>query len=110
MLILFCASGIGNGSTFQQIPFIFPPAEAGPVLGFTSIAAYGSFIFPILFGWALSTYGSPNIAFYAFFGFFVVCTFLNWWYYTREGCEKPCKPISGTVISMPVGEDRMARA
>ncbi|MDP2662207.1 MAG: nitrate/nitrite transporter [Dehalococcoidia bacterium] len=92
MLILFFASGIGNGSTFQQIPFIFPAEEAGPVLGFTSIAAYGSFVLPVLFGWTLSSFGSPNIAFYMFFVFFVICLGLNWWYYTRPGCEKPCKP------------------
>ncbi|MDO8670843.1 MAG: hypothetical protein Q7O66_05360, partial [Dehalococcoidia bacterium] len=94
MLILFLAAGIGNGSTFQQIPFIFPPEEAGPVLGFTSIAAYGAFFFPILFGWALTSYHSANAAFYIFFAFFVVCAFLNWWYYTRRGCEKPCRPLA----------------
>lgn len=92
MLVLFFAAGVANGSTFQQIPFIFPPAEAGPVLGFTSIAAYGSFFFPLLFGWAISTYKSPNIAFYFFFAFYVLCIVLSWWYYTRPGCEKPCKP------------------
>lgn len=91
MLILFFASGVGNGSTFQQIPFIFPPQEAGPVLGFTSIAAYGSFAFPVLFGWALTSFGSPNMAFYIFFGFYAFCLVLNYWYYTRPGCEKPCK-------------------
>lgn len=91
MLVLFFASGVGNGSTFQQIPFIFPPQEAGPVLGFTSIAAYGSFFFPILFGWAMASFGSPNMAFYAFFAFYVVCLGLTWWYYARPGCERPCK-------------------
>lgn len=93
MLLLFLASGVGNGSTFQQIPFIFPPQEAGPVLGFTSIAAYGSFIFPVLFGWALSSFGTPNMAFYIFFAFYAICLVLNWWYYTRPGCEKPCKAV-----------------
>ena len=91
MLLLFFASGVGNGSTFQQIPFIFPPQEAGPVLGFTSIAAYGSFLFPVLFGWALTSFGTPNMAFYIFFGFYAFCLVLNWWYYTRPGAEKPCK-------------------
>ena len=91
MLILFFASGVGNGSTFQQIPFIFPPEEAGPVLGFTSIAAYGSFIFPVLFGWALTSFGTPNMAFYIFFAFYAFCLVLNYWYYTRPGCERPCK-------------------
>ncbi len=91
ILLLFFAAGVGNGSTFQQIPFIFPPEEAGPVLGFTSIAAYGSFLFPILFGWSLTSFGSPNVAFYMFFAFFAVCLVVNWWFYTRPGCEKPCK-------------------
>ncbi len=91
MLILFFASGVGNGSTFQQIPFIFPPEEAGPVLGFTSIAAYGSFIFPVLFGWALTSFGTPNMAFYIFFAFYAFCLVLNYWYYARPGCERPCK-------------------
>lgn len=94
MLVLFFAAGIANGSTFQQIPFIFPPSEAGPVLGFTSaIAAYGSFVFPMLFGWTLQKFHSPNVAFYIFFAFFVLCIFLSWWYYTRPGCEKSCKPV-----------------
>ncbi|MBI4320199.1 MAG: NarK/NasA family nitrate transporter [Chloroflexi bacterium] len=105
MLVLFFASGIGNGSTFQQIPFIFPPEEAGPVLGFTSIAAYGAFIFPVLFGWALSSFGSPNMAFYIFFAFYLVCAVLNWSYYTKAGCEKPCKPVPApsTVRQMAGG-------
>ncbi len=95
MGVLFMASGIGNGSTFQQIPFIFPPQEAGPVLGFTSIAAFGSFILPVLFGWAISSHGSPNIVFYMLAGFCVFCALLNWWFYTRPGCEKPCKAPKG---------------
>lgn len=95
MLLLFFAAGIGNGSTFQQIPFIFPPKEAGPVLGFTAaIAAYGAFLFPALFGWAITTLGSPNSVFFAFFAFYLACFVLNWWYYTRRGCEKPCRPAA----------------
>ena len=40
-LVLFAASGIGNGSTFRTIGVIFDRTQAGPVLGWTSaIAAY----------------------------------------------------------------------
>ncbi|MEK7778189.1 MAG: nitrate/nitrite transporter [Chloroflexota bacterium] len=94
-LLLFFAAGIGNGSTFQQIPFIFPPREAGPVLGFTAaIAAYGSFAFPALFGWSLNSYDSPNVVYYGLLVFYLVSAALAWWYYARPGCEKPCKPAA----------------
>ena len=44
-LLLFAASGIGNGSTFRTIGVIFDRQQAGPVLGWTSQSpAYGAFI------------------------------------------------------------------
>ena len=50
-VLLFFASGIGNGSTFRTIGVIFDRQQAGPVLGWTSaIAAYGAFIAPIVIG------------------------------------------------------------
>jgi NNP family nitrate/nitrite transporter-like MFS transporter len=99
ILILFFAAGIGNGSTFQQIPFIFPPKEAGPVLGFTAaIAAYGSFLFPLLFGWTLGRFGSVRGAFLGFAVFYAASALLTWWYYARRGCEKPCRP---TALVLP---------
>src|SRR3989304_5962673 len=43
-VVLFAASGIGNGSTFRTIGVIFDRQQAGPVLGWTSAAAaYGAF-------------------------------------------------------------------
>jgi hypothetical protein len=46
-VLLFFASGIGNGSTFRTIGVIFDRQQAGPVLGWTSaVAAYGAFIAP----------------------------------------------------------------
>lgn len=91
MLLLFFAAGIGNGSTFRQIPFIFPPKEAAPVLGWTSaVAAYGSFIFPLLFGQTIGKTGSPNAVFLAMAVFYLINIGLNWWFYLRRGCEKPC--------------------
>jgi MFS transporter, NNP family, nitrate/nitrite transporter len=84
-LILFVASGIGSGSTFQMIPAIFIPKEAAPVLGFTAaFAAYGSFFIPKLFGWSVETTGSYATAFYFFIAFYVVSLVLNWYYYQRK--------------------------
>jgi MFS transporter, NNP family, nitrate/nitrite transporter len=84
-LILFVASGIGSGSTFQMIPAIFIPKEAAPVLGFTAaFAAYGSFFIPKLFGWSVETTGSYATAFYFFIAFYVVSLALNWYYYQRK--------------------------
>jgi hypothetical protein len=47
-IVLFAASGIGNGSTFRTIGVIFDRQQAGPVLGWTSaVAAYGAFVQPV---------------------------------------------------------------
>jgi MFS transporter, NNP family, nitrate/nitrite transporter len=84
-LILFLASGIGSGSTFQMIPYIFIPKEAAPVIGFSAaFAAYGSFFIPKLFGWSVNTTGSYATAFYFFIGFYVVSFALNWFFYQRK--------------------------
>ena len=91
MLLLFFFSGIGNASTFRQIPFIFSVRESGGVIGWTSaIAAYGPFIFSALFGYAIAKTGSPNMFFYGASVFYLINIFINWWYYTRKNAEKPC--------------------
>ncbi|WP_026672011.1 NarK family nitrate/nitrite MFS transporter [Alkalihalobacterium bogoriense] len=90
-LILFIAAGMGSGSTFQMIPIIFPVKEAAPVLGFTAaFAAYGSFFIPKLFGWSVSTTGTPITALYYFIGFYVISIALNWYYYQRKNAEVKC--------------------
>ncbi|WP_088105583.1 MFS transporter [Halalkalibacter urbisdiaboli] len=90
-LILFIAAGMGSGSTFQMIPIIFPVKEAAPVLGFTAaFAAYGSFFIPQLFGWSVSTTGTPISALYIFIGFYVISILLNWYYYQRKNSEVKC--------------------
>lgn len=84
-LILFIASGIGSGSTFQMIPNIFPVKEAAPVLGFTAaFAAYGSYFIPQLFGWSTSATGSPVTALYFFIGIYVISLILNYFFYQRS--------------------------
>jgi MFS transporter, NNP family, nitrate/nitrite transporter len=83
-IILFAATGVGNGSTFRSIAIIFDKEQAGPVLGWTSaVAAYGAFIIPQVFGEQIKA-TTPENALYGFAIFYFVCLVLNWWFYTRK--------------------------
>ncbi|MFP5398440.1 MAG: antiporter [Gammaproteobacteria bacterium] len=83
-IVLFAASGIGNGSTFRTIGVIFDRTQAGPVLGWTSaVAAYGAFIAPVVIGEQIKA-GTPQVAMYGFAAFYAVCLVLNWWFYLRK--------------------------
>ena len=82
-VLLFTASGIGNGSTFRTIGAIFDRQQAGPVLGWTSaVAAYGAFIAPVVIGEQIKA-GTPELAMYGFAVFYALCLILNWWFYLR---------------------------
>ncbi|AOW15081.1 antiporter [Hydrogenophaga crassostreae] len=86
-MVLFAASGIGNGSTFRSIGVIFDRQQAGPVLGWTSaVAAYGAFIAPVVIGQQIKL-GTPQMAMYGFAVFYALCLILNWWFYLRAGAE-----------------------
>jgi MFS transporter, NNP family, nitrate/nitrite transporter len=82
-VVLFAASGIGNGSTFRTIGVIFDQHQKGPVLGWTSaVAAYGAFIAPRVMGEQIQA-GTPELAMYGFAIFYAVCLVINWWFYLR---------------------------
>jgi len=86
-VVLFAATGIGNGSTFRTIGVIFDRQQAGPVLGWTSAAAaYGAFIAPVVIGAQIKA-GTPEYSMYGFAVFYAVCLVLNWWFYLRSGSE-----------------------
>ena len=86
-VLLFAASGIGNGSTFRTIGVIFDRQQAGPVLGWTSaVAAYGAFIAPVVIGAQIKA-GTPEYSMYGFAVFYALCLVLNWWFYLRSGSE-----------------------
>ncbi|GAA6142122.1 hypothetical protein NBRC116584_19400 [Hydrogenophaga sp. 5NK40-0174] len=86
-LVLFAASGIGNGSTFRTIAMVFPKEQAGPVLGWTSaVAAYGAFVIPQVFGEQIKA-ATPENALYGFAIFYGVCLLLNWWFYLGPKAE-----------------------
>ena len=91
MLALFFFSGIGNASTFKQMPMIFPPRQAAGVIGWTgAIAAYGPLAAGFMIGLSVAWFGTPNAFFYWAAFFYLVCLCINWWYYARKGAEKPC--------------------
>ena len=112
-LALFALTGIGNGSTFMQVPAIFSTLhqrlaagkggeaqqqavasankEAAAVLGFSAaLAAYGGFFIPKSYGTSIELTGGVEAALYAFIVFYVSCVLINWWYYARKNAEVPC--------------------
>ncbi|MBL9046812.1 MAG: NarK/NasA family nitrate transporter [Tabrizicola sp.] len=97
MLGLFAFAGVGNASTFKQMPMLFEPRQAGGVIGFTAaIAAYGPFLFGMLFAWAFAMADETSAAmgaalvFYGLAAFFAFNVALNWWFYARRGAPYPC--------------------
>lgn len=84
MIAIFLFTGIGNASTFKQMPMIFERRQAGGVIGWTgAIAAFG----PFLFGVGL-TLMSPT-AFYAIgAGWAVMCIGITWVRYARPGAPR----------------------
>ncbi len=91
MLAIFFFTGIGNASTFKQMPMIFPPRQAGGVIGFTgAIAAYGPFAVSIMIGRSISWTGGVTAFFLVAAAFYVVNLIINWWYYARAGAEAKC--------------------
>lgn len=85
MLAIFLFSGIGNASTFKQMPMIFEKRQAGGVIGWTAaIAAFG----PFFFGIGVSTLGP--VAFYVIgIVFALMCIGITWMRYARRGAPKP---------------------
>ena len=84
MLAIFLFSGIGNASTFKQMPMIFERRQAGGVIGWTAaIAAFG----PFFFGVGVNLLGP--VAFY-WIGvvWALMCTAIIWMRYARPGAPK----------------------
>jgi NNP family nitrate/nitrite transporter-like MFS transporter len=85
MLAIFLFAGIGNASTFKQMPMIFERRQAGGVLGWTSaIAAFG----PFFFG-AILAASEPKIFFVLGLAYAVVGVVITWVRYARPGAPKP---------------------
>ncbi|MEU4393293.1 MFS transporter [Kribbella sp. NPDC023855] len=100
-LVLFVASGAGNGSTYRMIPAVFRQTtldldgkpelsrarrEAAACIGIASaVGAYGGFLVPRGFAMSNEQYGSLIPALYTFCGFYVVCLAVTYFCYLRRG-------------------------
>jgi len=111
-MVLFAASGIGNGSTFRMIPVIFRAErlraaertaaaqqqaahegnrDGAAALGFaSSIGAYGGFFIPKSLGTSIALTGGPAAALVVFVLFYLSCVALTWWNYSRRYAPMPC--------------------
>ena len=86
MLVIFFFAGVGNASTFKQMPMIFERRQAGGVIGWTSaIAAYGPFGFGMLLPFL-----APALFFGLGVGFALLAAVIAWWFYARPGARTPC--------------------
>ncbi len=83
MVLIFFFAGIGNASTFKQMPMIFPARQAGGVIGWTAaIAAFGPFLFSMAFNYLPRTAVFAGVLVYA-----LMCAALAWYFYARPGAE-----------------------
>lgn len=83
MVLIFLFAGIGNASTFKQMPMIFPARQAGGVIGWTAaIAAFGPFLFSVAFN-----YVSRPVVFGVVAGYALMCAVIAWYFYARPGAE-----------------------
>ena len=80
MMAIFFFAGVGNASTFKQMPMIFAPRQAGGVLGWTgAIGAFGPFIFGVMLSLV-----APKGFFQAVALFAVIGAGIAWWFYARK--------------------------
>ena len=102
-LLIFMATGVGNGSTYRMIPSVFSArsgvkdahANSGDVntqrktaaaLGIiAAIGAYGGFVIPQVLGYSKTTTGDYGSAIYAFAGAYVVLALVTAFVYLRRG-------------------------
>ncbi|WP_289117449.1 MFS transporter [uncultured Idiomarina sp.] len=107
-MVLFIATGIGNGSTFRMVPVIFlnqrkrelgdtdeaikqGNKESAAVIGFISaFAAYGGFFIPKSYGTSISLTGGVSAALVSFIIFYAICGVITWWFYSRKNAPDPC--------------------
>lgn len=85
MLVMFLFAGIGNASTFKQMPMIMPTRQAGGAIGFTAaVASLG----PFLVGVALTAVSAHTFYFFAA-AYCAICAVLAWVRFARPGAPFP---------------------
>ncbi|MEJ5867596.1 MFS transporter [Pseudokineococcus sp. 5B2Z-1] len=99
-MVLFVASGVGNGSVYRMIPAVFRrgvvdgDVDAGlyarritaACIGVAAgVGAYGGFLINRGFAESSTAFGSLQPALWAFVGFYVLCIAVTWAVYARRG-------------------------
>lgn len=98
-IVLFLATGVGNGSTYRMIPALFSAAardrgddavtgrrEAAGALGIASaVGGFGGFLVPICYAWSNTATGSIEPALQFYLGVFAVMFVVTWLAYLRPG-------------------------
>jgi MFS transporter, NNP family, nitrate/nitrite transporter len=101
-MLLFVATGVGNGSTYRMIPAIFrhevdgddagavtlARRQAAAAIGIISaIGAYGGFLVPRTYGWSTESFGSIVPALYVYVGVYAVMLAVTWVFYLRPSAK-----------------------
>ena len=101
-MLLFLATGVGNGSTYRMIPAIFrhevdgddgdavtlARRQAAAAIGIISaIGAYGGFLVPRTYGWSTESFGSIVPALYVYVGVYAVMLAVTWVFYLRPSAK-----------------------
>ena len=101
-MLLFVATGIGNGSTYRMIPAIFRHEVDGEDAGAVTVArrqaaaaigiisavgAYGGFLVPRTYGWSTESFGSIVPALYVYVGVYAVMLAVTWVCYLRPSAK-----------------------
>lgn len=97
-LVLFIASGAGNGATYRMIPAVFRSgltdpeqvarsrrAAAGCIGIAGAVGAYGGFLIPRGFAVSTSVTGNLQAALWVFVGVYLLMLATTWWVYRRPG-------------------------
>ena len=96
-LVLFVATGVGNGSVYRMIPAAFRVAGAGRDAAATAraaagcigiagaVGALGGFLVPRGFAMSTSLTGSLVAALWVFVGAYAVMAVVTWAVYARPG-------------------------
>ena len=118
-LVLFVATGIGNGSTYRMIPSIFREEklrgagtdlaaraaavkaaglESATALGFIgAIGACGGYLIPRGFGASIAATGGPHLALGIYLAFYATCIAMTWWFYLRKSFLAKLAPSLATA-------------
>ena len=103
-MVLFVATGIGNGSAYRMIPAIFRAKAldaggtpevttdfkrqaAGAVGIISAVGAFGGFLVPIIYAWSKASSGTIIPALQAYVVLFAVMAAVTWFFYLRPGAR-----------------------